>query len=75
LTLEPLQAASLRTHQPSTFFGDALRRLQQDDSDAEVDEVPVRQNARPRPPRPPTRSPRRPERPDAVVAPEAPSED
>ena len=75
LTLEPLQAASLRTHQPSTFFGDALRRLQQDDSDAEVDEVPVRQNARPRPPRPPTRAPRRPERPDAVVEPEAPSED
>jgi len=76
LTLEPLQAASLRTHQPSTFFGDVLERLQREsDDEVEADDAPVRQNARPRPPGRSTRAPRRPERPAPVDAPDAPVED
>lgn len=61
LSLEPLQAASLRTHEPSAFFDDALRRLRRHEAEAEEEE-PVRQNARPRTPR----TPNRPGRPTAA---------
>jgi tRNA A-37 threonylcarbamoyl transferase component Bud32 len=61
LTLEPLQAASLRTHEPSAFFDDALRRLRRSEAEA-AEEEPVRQNARPRTPR----TPNRPGRPTAA---------